>query len=91
LVYALRITDGSDANPPLCPAACSRCRRCVTEGGPGWIVWFRDQMARPSSAKAGDREPMLWVLIDAKSVVATSEVLHEGMSGADASICIKIF
>lgn len=54
-------------------------------------MWFRDQMARPSSAKAGDREPMLWVLIDAKSVVATSEVLHEGMSGADASICIKIF
>jgi hypothetical protein len=27
-------------------------RCCVTEGGAGWTVWFRDQMARASSAKA---------------------------------------
>jgi hypothetical protein len=33
----------------------------------------------------GDREPMLWVLIYAEFVVATSEVLHEGVSGADHS------
>ena len=33
----------------------------------------------------GDREPMLWVLINAEFVVATSEVLHEGVSGADHS------
>jgi hypothetical protein len=27
----------------------------------------------------GNREPMLWVLIYAEFVVATSEVLHEGV------------
>jgi hypothetical protein len=31
----------------------------------------------------GAREPMLWILIHAEFVVATSKVLDEGVSGAD--------
>ena len=39
----------------------------------------------------GGREPMLWVLIHAELVVATSEVLDEGVSGADHSGRAKLF
>jgi hypothetical protein len=39
----------------------------------------------------GGREPMLWVLIHAELVVATSEVLDEGVSGVDHPGGAKLF
>jgi len=81
-------TSDSDTRPARRPAAVRRGaaavrRALLRNGGRAWLGSVVPRLDGEGKFREGGREPMLWVLLHAEFIVATSEVLDEGVSGAD--------
>ncbi len=55
----------------------------MRNGGRAWLGSVVPRLDGEGEFGEGGREPMLWVLLHAEFVVATSEVLDEGVASAD--------
>ena len=66
-------------------------RPCCVNGGWAWQGRVVLRSDGEGEFGEGGRVPMLWVLIHAELVVATTEVLDEGVSGADHPGGAKLF